>query len=359
MNKILEFVKVNRFNVISWGLTLLVVIALLGTTIWWTQAGAASPATSSIPTAVPGKNQASSVGLPAPVANMASALGIGREIQLKTNMPDRPRMDPVMYTVKSGDSVAGIAKQFNIKQETILYTNKDTLQDNPHNLKPGMILTIPPVDGLYYKWKDGDTIDAVAAQFKAKADDIINFIGNHIDLTDPQLQPGTLVMIPGGSRQLADWEASLQASVRVNNGSTGTSDFGSNSCGGGAVGTGSFGWPTNGPMTISGNDYGPGHLGIDITAPMATPIFAIDAGVVTMAQGGYNYGYGNVIMIDHRNGYVSVYAHLSQINVTVCESVGKGTLIALSGSTGNSTGPHLHFEIRKGGTNVNPWDFYR
>ena len=78
-----------------------------------------------------------------------------------------------------------------------------------------------------------------------------------------------------------------------------------------------------------------------------------------MAQGGYNYGYGNVVMIDHQNGYVSVYAHLSQINVTPCESVGRGTMVGLAGSTGNSTGSHLHFEIRKGGTNVNPWDFFR
>ena len=358
MNKILQFLKANRFNVTSWGVTALVVAALLGSAFWWTQVGSASPATRPIPTAMPGQDQ-TSVSLPAPITDPTSAPGIGRTLQLKTNAPDRPRMDPVTYTVSRGDSVAAIAKQYNIKQETILYTNKDALQDNPHNLAPGMVLTIPPVDGLYYTWKKGDTIDAVAAKFKAKADDIINFIGNHIDLTDSQIKPGTLVMIPGGSRQLIDWEANLQATVRVNNGSTGTSDFGKNACGGGAVGSGSFGWPTNGPMTLSGNDYGPGHLGIDITAPLGTPIFAADAGVVTMAQGGYNYGYGNVVMIDHQNGYVSVYAHLSQINVTPCESVGRGTMVGLAGSTGNSTGSHLHFEIRKGGTNVNPWDFFR
>lgn len=359
MNKILEFIKANRFTVTSWGVTTLIVVALLGSAFWWTQVGSASPATRAIPTAVPGQNQ-TSVGLPAPVTNAVSAPGIGRTLQLKTNAPaDRPRMDPVKYTVSVGDSVSAIAKQFNVKQESILYSNKDALQDNPHNLKPGIVLTIPPVDGIYYTWKDGDKLDAVAAQFKAKTDDILNFIGNHIDLTDPQIKPGTLIFIPGGSRQLRNWEADLQTAVRVNNGSTGTSDFGKNSCGGGAVGSGSFGWPTGGPMTLSGNDYGPGHLGIDITAPLGIPIFAADGGVVTMAQGGFNYGYGNVVQIDHGNGYVTVYAHLSQINVSVCESVGRGTLVGLAGSTGNSTGSHLHFEIRKGGVNVNPWDFFR
>ncbi|HET7145504.1 MAG TPA: M23 family metallopeptidase, partial [Anaerolineales bacterium] len=80
------------------------------------------------------------------------------------------------------------------------------------------------------------------------------------------------------------------------------------------------------------------------------------SGVVTMAQGGYNYGYGNVVQIDHGNGYVTVYAHLSQINVSQCQSVGQGTLIGYSGNTGNSFGAHLHFEIRINGANINPYD---
>ncbi len=97
------------------------------------------------------------------------------------------------------------------------------------------------------------------------------------------------------------------------NGSTGTSDFGGNACGGGPVASG-LGWPAD-DHTLSGNPYGPGHLGIDISAPEGSNVYAAGSGVVTMAQGGYNYGYGNVVQIDHGNGYVTVYAHLSQINV--------------------------------------------
>jgi murein DD-endopeptidase MepM/ murein hydrolase activator NlpD len=210
------------------------------------------------------------------------------------------------------------------------------------------------VDGLYYEWKDGDTFESVAKKFDTTADEIINFPSNNVDLTDPKIDPGTLVMLPGGSRELRNWEADLTTASRSNNGSTGTSDFGGNACGGGPVASG-FGWPAD-VHSLSGNGYGPGHLGIDITAPEGSNVYAAGSGVVTMAQGGYNYGYGNVVQIDHGNGYVTVYAHLSQINVSQCQSVGQGTLIGYSGNTGNSFGAHLHFEIRVGGKNINPYD---
>ncbi len=132
-----------------------------------------------------------------------------RELQLKTNIPERPRYDSVTYRVSRGDAMMAIADDFKIKYETILYVNKQ-LDDNPHSLKPGMELLIPPVDGLYYEWKDGDTFETVAEKFDATADEIINFPGNKVDLTDPKIEPGTLVMIPGGSRELRNWAADLQ-----------------------------------------------------------------------------------------------------------------------------------------------------
>jgi murein DD-endopeptidase MepM/ murein hydrolase activator NlpD len=246
-----------------------------------------------------------------------------------------------------------IAEDFKLKPETILYVNKQ-LEDNPHNLKPGMELLIPPVDGLYYEWEDGDTLESVAEEFDADPDEILNFPANEIDLTDPVIEPGTTVMIPGGSRELRDWTQDLVTASRSNDGSTGTSDFGGNICGGGPIASG-FGWPA-GSHNISGNGYGPGHLGLDIQANEGEAVYAAGSGVVTMAQGGYNYGYGNVIQIDHGNGYVTVYAHLSQINVGVCTPVGQGALIGLAGSTGNAFGAHLHFEVRLGGSNINPYD---
>ena len=194
----------------------------------------------------------------------------------------------------------------------------------------------------------------MAENFEADPEDILSFPGNEIDLTNPTIEPGRQVMVPGGSRELRDWTQDLQTAARSNTGSTGTSDFGSNVCGGGPVAAG-FGWPAD-DHSISGNGYGPGHLGIDISAPEGASVYAAGDGVVTMAQCGYNYGYGNVLQIDHGGGYVTVYAHLSQINVGVCTPVGRGALIGLAGSTGNAFGAHLHFEIRVGGSNINPLD---
>jgi murein DD-endopeptidase MepM/ murein hydrolase activator NlpD len=350
MNQLIGFFKTNRFFVVSWSITALLAGTLVGFALWWTQARTTSPAPRPEPTA--GTIQdSSSVALPQQIGDPLFGLGIQRQLQLKTNIPERARTKPVVYRVSRGDAMLAIAEQYDIKSETILYVNKE-LEDNPHNLRPGMELLIPPVDGLYYEWKEGDVLEQVAAKFDANPEDISNFPGNDIDLTNPKIQPGTKVMIPGGSRQLRDWTRDLATVSRTNSGSTGTSEIGGNACGGGPVGSG-FGWPANN-HSISGNPYGPGHLGIDISANEGDPVYAASSGVVTMAAPGWNYGYGNVIQIDHGNGYVSVYAHLSQINVSVCQPVGQGTLIGLAGNTGNSFGAHLHFEIRLGGTNINP-----
>ena len=352
MKKVFEPIRASlsrfdRFTLISWGVTWLIVLGALGFALWRTQQAGA--ATLPIPTAGP---SAAAPDVPLPTPRMdGAAPAVNRDMDLKTIIPERPRYAPVTYRVVRGDAMLAIADDFKLKSETLLYVNTQ-LEDNPHNLRPGMELTIPPVDGLYYEWKAGDTIEEVAAKFDAKPDDILSFPGNDIDLTDPEIKPGTKVMIPGGSRQLRNWEADLTTATRNNNGSTGTSDFGSNACGGGPVGSG-FGWPANSHV-ISGNGYGPGHLGIDIQGNVGDPVYAASAGVVTMAQGGWNYGYGNVVQIDHGNGYVTVYAHLSQINVSPCQGVGQGSLIGLIGNTGNSFGSHLHFEIRYGGSNINP-----
>lgn len=344
--------KADRFTIISWVFTILIVVTLLVSTILYKNSRPSTIIQSPLPTAESGAGQPQG-GVPVAGSGGSGTSSILRELQLKTNIPERPRYESVIYRVTRGDAMLSIADEYKIKSETILYVNKQ-LEDNPHNLKPGMELTIPPVDGLYYEWQDGDTFETVAEKFDTTPDEIINFPGNRVDLTDPKIEPGTLAMIPGGSRELRNWAADLQTAGRSNNGSTGTSDFGGNACGGGPVSSG-FGWPAD-DHSLSGNPYGPGHLGIDISAPEGSNVYAAGSGVVTMAQGGYNYGYGNVIQIDHGNGYVTVYAHLSQINIGVCTPVGQGTLIGYSGNTGNSFGAHLHFEIRIGGTNVNPYD---
>jgi len=349
-----EKLKVDRFTIISWVVTLLVVVSLLGSTIFYKNSLPNNFTPAAIPTSPAGGSGAGQpqVGVPVDGAGGSGGVFILRKLQLKTNIPERPRYESVIYRVSRGDAMLTIAEQFKIKYESILYVNKQ-MEDNPHNLKPGMELTIPPVDGLYYEWKDGDTFETVAEEFDANADDIIAFPGNKVDLTDPKIDPGTLVMIPGGSRELRNWAADLQTMGRGANTGTGGGNAG-NICGGGPVASG-FGWPAD-AHSLSGNGYGPGHLGIDITADTGANVYAAGAGIVTQAQGGYNYGYGNVVQIDHGNGYVTVYAHLSQINVSVCQAVGQGAVVGYSGNTGNSFGAHLHFEIRVGGTNINPYD---
>jgi murein DD-endopeptidase MepM/ murein hydrolase activator NlpD len=346
--------KADRFTLISWVVTIVVVVALIGSTILYKNSRPTTYAAVAQPTSSAGEPSATAQPQPGtPVVSVDGSGGssIQRKLQLITNIPERPRYESVLYRVSRGDAMLSIAEDYKLKSETLLYVNAQ-LEDNPHNLKPGMELTIPPVDGLFYTWKDGDTFETVAEKFGTTADEIINFPGNKVDLTDPKIEPGTLVMLPGGSRELHNWAADLQTMTRGAN--TGTGVGATNSCGGGLVGSG-FGWPAN-SHSLSGNPYGPGHLGIDIDAPEGSSVYAAASGVVTMAQGGWNTGYGNVVQIDHGNGYVTVYAHLSQINVGVCQSVGQGALIGLSGNTGNSFGAHLHFEIRQGGTNINPYD---
>jgi murein DD-endopeptidase MepM/ murein hydrolase activator NlpD len=350
--------KADRFTVISWVATILVVVALLGSTIFYKNSRPTTYTSIAQPTSSAGETSTTAqlqVGVPVVSADGSGvSSSIPRKLQLITNIPERPRYASTFYRVSRGDAMLSIADEFKIKSETLLYINTQ-LEDNPHNLKPGMELTIPPVDGLFYTWKEGDTFESVAEKFNTTADEIINFPGNKVDLTDPKIEAGTIAMIPGGSRELRNWEADLTTMSRSNNGSTGTSDIGGNACGGGSVASG-FGWPAD-SHSLSGNPYGPGHLGIDIAAPEGSNVYAAGSGVVTMASSGvWNYGYGNVVQIDHGNGYVTIYAHLSQINVSVCQSVGQGALIGYSGNTGNSFGAHLHFEIRVGGKNINPYD---
>ena len=348
--KPLEFLKRNRFNIISWFVTIFIV-AGIGVGGFWYQGTNSAAALVPEPTAQPEEKQPE---VPLPSQNTETTTensfgSITRNIQLKTNMPERPRYTVEKYTVARGDSVFAIAEKYKITPETLLWANYDTLQDNPHNLKPGITLNVPPTNGIYYQWKDGDTLESVANEFKTDADAILGWPGNDIDLTNPTVEPGSYVMVPGGQREFVQWLIPTIAS-----GSSGTSPTSQSGCPGGAVGSGAFVWPADNHF-LSGNDYWSGHLGIDISAGQGAPVYAADAGVVTMAQGGDNYGYGNVIQIDHGNGYSTVYAHLSVIGVGVCDSVYSGQWIGSAGSTGNSTGAHLHFEVRKNGGFINPW----
>ena len=125
------------------------------------------------------------------------------------------------------------------------------------------------------------------------------------------------------------------------------------------AGTGAFGWPTGGGVRISRGFAGqyPAHNGVDIAGPYGTPIYAADSGIVTTAK--YtNRGYGVYVIIEHGNGYQTVYGHCSSLTVSYGQQVTKGQLIGYMGSTGNSTGNHLHFEIKSGNVRYDPYRFW-
>ena len=348
MTKFKTLIGKNSFNIVSWFVTLALVAGLVFGALSWKQSTSTVQALAPQPTAAPDQKQPD-VPMPALGASEAFA-SIERNIQLKTNIPaDKSRYGIEEYRVIRGDSIFAISESFKLKPETVLWANYDVLQDDPHSLKPGQVLKIPPIDGIYYQMKENDKLDTVTSEFKANLDDVLNYPGNNIDLSNPIVSSGSWVMIPGGKRKFVQWLVPTVA-----RGASGTSSTSQSACPGGAVGSGAFVWPAD-AHSLSGNDFWSGHLGIDIAAGEGAPIYAADSGVVTMAQGGYNYGYGNVIQIDHGNGYSTVYAHLSVIGVGVCTSVGAGQWIGSAGNTGNSEGAHLHFEVRQNGGFINPW----
>lgn len=288
--------------------------------------------------------------------------GISRSAQIHTNVPSRPRQEISVYIVQEGDTVFGIADKFGLEPQTILWGNYNTLLDDPHSLKPGQELNILPVNGVYWEWLGGLTFGSWAEFYGVTATDIIEFPGNHIDpntigdYNNANIKNGTWLIIPNGKREFVNWSAPLgvtrenPASARV---------LGAGACdptSGGAVGYGSYVYPTN-KHYLSGFDYSEktNHLGLDFAGNEGEGVYAADAGVVVYA-GWNDYGYGNMIMVDHGNGFQSLYAHLNAFNVGCGQSVGQGEVIGAIGSTGRSSGPHLHFELMAG-TKVNPWSY--
>jgi murein DD-endopeptidase MepM/ murein hydrolase activator NlpD len=287
--------------------------------------------------------------------------GISRMAMAHTVFPTRPRLDVIRYVVQRGDTVFGIAGNFNLSPQSILWGNYDVLADDPHNLQPGQELDIPPVDGTLYTWHEGDTLAGVAGFFGVTPEDIVDWPGNDIpadaDLSNPPIEVGKLLMLPGGHREFTNWSA-----PRISRTNPAVARLlGPGACPAaydGPIGDGIFGWPTN-LHYLSGYDYNPAanHPAIDIAGSEGHPIYASDDGVIVYS-GWHNGGYGLVIVIDHGNGWQTLYAHLSQINFVCGQAVYQGNVIGLMGTTGNSSGPHLHFEIMSETYGkVNPWDF--
>ena len=297
--------------------------------------------------------------LPIPGGNFEDA--IPRLALLHTTIPDRPSVEVTTYVVQPGDNLFMIAEKFGLHPETVLWGNYEVLRDNPQFLRPGQELTILPTDGVYYRWAAGDNLQNIASFFRVEPEAILEYPGNRIfsDLTNRtplEIAAGTWLIIPGGERDLKDWGP---PAITRNNPAA-AAYYGAGYCGNvyeGAIGTGVFIWPTVAKY-LSGYDYSPSlHPGIDIAGAEGNAVFATDSGVVVYA-GWSQYGFGYLIVLDHGNGWQSAYAHLSAVNVGCGESVAQGRVIGAVGNTGNSTGAHLHFELRSEiYGKVNPWDF--
>jgi hypothetical protein len=298
-----------------------------------------------------------------PAAAVYSLEGIPRLAEVHTILPARPRFDVVPYTVVAGDTIFGIAGRFNLNPETVLWGNYYTLYDNPHLLQPGMELNILPVDGVYHKWSAGEGLNGVAEYYGVQPADIVSWPGNHLNLAEvgsfaaPNIEPGTMLVVPGGRREFTSW---ITPRITRTNPKTAIS-VGPGYCEAvpdGVVGGGTFLWPAP-THYLSGYDYSPStnHFGIDIAGETGDPIYASDHGIVVYS-GWNNHGYGNVIVIDHGNGWQTVYAHLDQVGSPCGASVYQGTVIGAMGSTGNSSGSHLHFEMYSDQYGkANPWDY--
>jgi murein DD-endopeptidase MepM/ murein hydrolase activator NlpD len=355
---------------ITVNLIMVIVLAVLSLLAWqWflqhnTQAEAAPSSTfvPQLPTNTPpSENQSASLSPLSSPVNLYPDEGIIRRTDYRTIIPDRPYQEVITYTVQRDDTLFGIADSFHVKPETILWGNFDTLQDNPHLLKPDQVLNILPVDGTYYRWKENDNLGAVAAFFGVQPQAILEYSGNEADLTalngpNAGLEPGRWIIIPGGKRALKDWGP--PAITRKN--AAAASYYGDGSCGAiyeGAIGTGTFIWPTV-TRSISGYEYSSIHPAIDIAGATGNAVFASDSGVVVFS-GWSNFGYGYLVVIDHGNGYQTAYAHLSAINVGCGQSVFQGGAIGAVGNTGNSAGSHLHFELSYNGAKLSPVDNLR
>jgi len=285
-----------------------------------------------------------------PPDRLTNIRGILRIAQLHTTLPSRPRFEMTTYTVQKGDNIYDIAERFSLNPRSLMWSNPTKIYD-AKLIQPGMELEIPPVDGVVYEWHEGDGLNGVAEFFKVTPEEIINWPGNKMvlaqvgDFANPNIEPGKQIFVPNGIGQFINW--TMPAISRSN--PAVARSVGPGFCGtvyDGAMGFNTFVWPAA-TTYISGYRYDPdiNHLAIDIGGSVGVGIYASDSGVVVYA-GWNDFGYGYLIVIDHGTGWQTYYAHLSSLNVGCGQSVGQGEQIGLMGSTGNSTGPHLHFEMR-------------
>lgn len=228
-----------------------------------------------------------------------------------------------VYVVRRGDTLSEIAEMFGVSTNTIVWAN----DIKRGSIKEGQELVILPISGVRHTVKSGDTLKSIATKYKADLGDILSY--NDLP-SGAKLKAGDVVIIPDGVISVS--QTSLARTSRSQ---------------------ASQGYPTYAgfylrPIVGGRKSQGlHGNNGVDLAAPTGTPILASAGGKVIVSRaGGYNGGYGLYVVISHTNGTQTLYAHMSKNIVLSGQNVAQGQVIGAVGSTGKSTGPHLHFEIR-------------
>lgn len=249
------------------------------------------------------------------------------------------RGEIITYTVQKGDTISTVARKFGISEETLRWEN-DLGEDDM--LSVGDQLDILPLTGIAHKVQPGDTVYTLAEKYNSSAQKIVDWQFN--DFASPEtfaLVTGQILIIPDGIKPSE--KPFIRPQTYIARGPV-------------PVAGGGFTYPVRGPISQGFAFY---HPGIDITAPLNTPIVAAHSGtVVRVSVGTWDGGFGTNISISNGNGIETLYAHLNSVNVSVGQRVvGGGSIIGFNGSTGRSTGPHVHFEIRQNGAIVNPFAY--
>lgn len=253
----------------------------------------------------------------------------------------KPEHEFVVYRVERGDTPNGIADKFGIKATTLLGGNP-LLSQESSLLQTGIDLVILPVDGVLHDVVPGDTLESISQQYSVPVETIVGYGPNNLEFPY-RLYPETQVLVPGAVREVFVWTPPSLESVRGRSTGSGVTPL--------IVGTGTFIYPVGSRNFTQYFWYG--HPGVDIALPEGTAVVASDTGTVTFA--GWNiYGYGNLIVVNHGNGYETFYAHLNGISVVPGQIIYQGNVIGSTGNTGNSSGPHVHFEVRINGAQDNP-----
>lgn len=295
------------------------------------------------------------VSLSQPPLLVAENSSVRREVEPFTITGLTGRSQVITYTVQPGDTLSRIAETFNLDVCTVVWSNP---RNRVSPLRPGNVLNILPVDGVFYKVDKEVTIQQIAEQTGVPAYSIIDSPFNQLFGLSPDtiLVEGMKIVVPDGK----GGDCNIWTAPTVVNAGSGD---GTGSISGGGVSSGSLwgcnysggagGFPANNPLGSSSykfwQGFSSGHTGVDLSAAVGTPVLAAGGGTVAFA-GWTDGGYGNAVIIDHGGSY-SLYAHMSSVNVSCGQSVGALEVIGGVGSTGRSSGPHLHFEIRDSGFN--------